>query len=202
MNRTKFTLEDIEQFLKTEYGFDWVNRQIKSNETKDYQTAKLSDFNSNPVELVLCKKGITYNRDAIIDWDTFELIGPDNDVNMSDNRSGVWQEMLYKNHSLSRSVKKENLTLVETVEYLKEYLQSEYDTTTWVGGMVYDQTINKCRKVNRLDLQDSKGVDLVIWNNNKIIKKHVVISDLIDDAKFISFVKAKRKELEGMLSFQ
>lgn len=201
MNRTEFTLDDIERFLKIQYGFDWADHQIKSNQTGEYKKAELSDFDSNPVEFVLRKKDITCNRKIVVFGNTFELIGLDDDVNMNNDKSSEWQEMLYKTYSSSQSVRNKNLTLSETLEYLKEYLQVEHNAT-WVGGMIYDNTINKCRKINRLDLQDTQGVDLVLWYNNETIRKRVVINELIDSAKFMSFIDAKRKQLEIMLSFQ
>ncbi len=201
MNRTEFTLNDIEQFLKTEYSFEWVNRQIKLGKTKEYKTAELSDFRSKPVEFVLSKNGDTCYRRIIVSGNRFELVGLDDDVNMNNDKSSEWQEMLYKTYSSSQSVKNKNLTLSETLEYLKEYLQVEHDAT-WVGGMIYDDTINKCRKINRLDLLNEDGVDLVLWYNNQTIKKHVVINNLIDSDRFIRFVDIKRKQLEAMLNIR
>lgn len=199
MARIEFTLKDIKQFLKQEYKLDW-NGQIKTTDNQQNQLAKIEDFKNGVVELMLTQKDNNVYRRALIDWNIFELQGKDGDFTLRDNRSGVWQEMLYKNYSPAKIINSKNVTLSETTEGVKEFLQNEYNCT-WVGYMLYDSNTGKCRKINRLDLQDEQGVELILSKNNQICKKLVVIKDLIDDDRFKGYIDKKRKDFSKLFTF-
>ena len=93
MERKKFTLEDIENYLE-EFGFVWKQRLIYNPDTGKYRTAKLVDFNKN-VFMALKRGSNETLMLSTITNSTFELRCDSNKLDASNG----WFEFLEQKKS-------------------------------------------------------------------------------------------------------